>query len=234
MSLVIIHTNDFHGTLNSARAAKLRALKPEGGLYFDSGDCIKTGNLGFPTRREPAWELLDQAGCDASVLGNRETHVIAAAFRAKTEGHSHPLLCANLRGKDGSRPLPPATILSRAGIRVGVFGVMVPMVTARMATQAASAYLWDPPIEVAREQVATLRSQVDVLVALTHIGLTMDRQLAEAVPGIDVILGGHSHSVLEVPERKGGAWICQGGSHGRFVGVYEWASGTLSGGLQPL
>lgn len=234
MPVVFLHTNDFHGTLTPAKAERLRAMKPEGALYFDTGDCIKTGNLGIPTRREPAWDLLATAECDAGVLGNRETHIVKAAFLAKIDGHRHPLLCANLRAKDGRRPLPGAVTLQGAGLRVGVFGVMVPMVTQRMATQAASAYLWDPPLEAARAQVEVLRPQVDVLIALTHIGVRLDRELASAVEGIDIIFGGHSHTVLEQPERVCSAWICQGGSHGRYVGVYEWNSGVLSGGLEPL
>lgn len=234
MPLVFLHTNDFHGTLTQAKAERLRTLKPEGALYFDSGDCIKTGNLAIPTRRESAWDLLAAAGCDAGVLGNRETHIVKAAFLAKLEGHRHSLLCANLRAKDGSRPLAGAVTFERSDLRVGVFGVMVPMVTPRMATQAASAYLWDPPLEAARAQVEVLRPQVDVLIALTHIGVRLDRELATAVEGIDVIFGGHSHTVLEQPERVGSTWICQGGSHGRYVGVYEWKGSKLTGGLKTL
>ncbi len=232
----IIHTNDFHGTLDAERAAWLRALKDEepDTLYFDSGDAIKTGNLGVPLKPEAAWERLAEAGCDGSVLGNRETHVLPAAFRAKIAGHRHPVLCANLRAKQDKPPLPPWEILACAGFRVGVFGVMVPMVTSRMKTQAASAYLWDDPISTAREVVAVLRPQVDVVIALTHIGHRRDLELASTVAGIDVILGGHSHTVLEVPQRVGDTWIAQGGSHGRFVGVYRWEGGALVGGLREL
>lgn len=232
----LLHTNDFHGTLDPGRVARLRELKERlpGALYFDSGDAIRTGNLGIPLRREVAWERLAEAGCDASVLGNRETHVLPAAFRAKLEGRRHPVLCANLRAKDDKPPLPPFVVIERDGMRIGVFGVMVAMVTERMKTQAASAYLWDNPIESARETVAALRPQVDVVVALTHIGHRKDLELAESVSGIDIILGGHSHTVLDTPEPVGNTWISQGGSHGRFVGVYEWKGGVLRGRLVTL
>jgi 2',3'-cyclic-nucleotide 2'-phosphodiesterase (5'-nucleotidase family) len=157
--------------------------------------------------------------------------VLEAAFLAKINGSAHPILVANLRKKDGSRPLPGTLELEVQGLRVGVFGVMVPMVTERMKTQAASAYLWDPPIETARRVTAELRGRVDLLIALTHIGHREDVRLAETVKGIDVILGGHSHTVIETPEKTGGTWICQGGSHSRYAGVYQWDNGTLSGGL---
>lgn len=234
MSLNILHTNDFHGALNEAKGRFIASLKTPETLYFDTGDCIKTGNLGVPLKREKAWELLSLAGCDAGTLGNRETHVLPAAFKAKLEGHVHPLLCANVRLKDGQPFLPSHMVFDSAGLRVGVFGVMVPMVTSRMATAPASAYLWDQPLSVARDQVAELRGSVDCLVALTHIGYKQDLALAEACPEIDIILGGHSHTVLSSPVHLGKVWICQGGSHGRFVGRYEWEAGQLKGGLLTL
>jgi 2',3'-cyclic-nucleotide 2'-phosphodiesterase (5'-nucleotidase family) len=230
--LTVLHTNDFHGRLDEGLAMRLREWKGDG-VYFDSGDCIKAGNLALPLGPEKAWHWLDVAGCDASVLGNRETHVLPTAFRAKIAGHRHPILCANLTDRAGSRVLPGTLILERAGLVIGVFGVMVPMVTARMKTQAASAYLWTDPIEAAAGCVADLRDRCDLVIALTHIGHAQDELLAARVSGIDVILGGHSHTVLHAPQRVGDTWICQGGSHGRFAGRYVW-DGTLTGQLVSL
>lgn len=221
--LTILHTNDLHGQLSPEKAAFLESLRAEADLYFDSGDCIKTGNLGFPIGREPVWDRLREAGCDAGTIGNRESHVVEAGFQAKIAGASHPLLCANMRRKGAGLVFPPSLLMERGGFRVGVFGVMVPMVTERMATQAASAYLWDPPIESARPVFAELRAQSDLVIALTHIGFAEDQKLAAALPGLDLILGGHSHTVLEQPFRVGGTAICQVGSHAKFIGRYVWA-----------
>jgi len=82
--------------------------------------------------------------------------------------------------------------------------------------------------------VAELRPAVDVVVGLTHIGHRQDIALAETVPGIDILLTGHSHTVLDAPLRVGRTWICQGGSHGRFAGLYRWTDGEMTGGLQRL
>jgi 2',3'-cyclic-nucleotide 2'-phosphodiesterase (5'-nucleotidase family) len=67
--------------------------------------------------------------------------------------------------------------------------------------------LFDPPLEVARAWVARLRPEADLLIALTHIGIQRDRQLAQACPELDVILGGHSHTPTETPEQVGGVCI---------------------------
>ncbi len=234
MSIAILHTNDTHGTLSGSRVQALRELRERADLYFDTGDAIKTGNLGIPLREEPVWRILDDLRCHASVLGNRETHVLESVFKAKLSGATHPILVANLRRKDGTRPLPASRVYECKGLRVGVFGVMVPMVTERMKTRAASAYLWDQPIEVAHQMAKELRNDVDLLIALTHIGHREDQRLAAAVPAIDIILGGHSHTLMTTPERVGQTWICQGGSHSKFAGLYHWDEGELTGELVSL
>jgi 2',3'-cyclic-nucleotide 2'-phosphodiesterase (5'-nucleotidase family) len=224
--LRILHTNDFHGALDSAREEKLRALRSQVDVYFDCGDAVKSGNLAIPLKPEPVWKRLANLECTASVPGNRESHVIAAAFAKKIEGHTHPILCANLRLKSGERPLPGHLLLEIGGLRIGVVGVMVPMVTSRMATQAASAYLWDQPIPAAISEAESIRAEVDCLIALTHIGLRQDRELAGSYPHFDLILGGHSHDVLVEPVVVGKTSICQTGSHGHFAGVSEWSPGS--------
>lgn len=225
MTITILHTNDLHGSLNPAKSDFIRTLRESADFLFDSGDCIKAGNLAIPLKQDPAWRLLAQAGCDAGTLGNRESHILESAFKAKLAGSTYPILCANLKRRDGTLPLNAHHVFEVRGLKVGLFGVMVPMVTTRMATQVASAYLWDPAIPTAVEQVSLLRSKVDLLIALTHIGLAQDRLLAAQCPDLDLILGGHSHSILMEPEKIGNVAICQGGSHARFVGRYVWEKG---------
>ena len=233
--LKILHTNDMHGTLSGDRLTKLQSLRSAADVYFDSGDAIKTGNLGIPLRPEAVWPLLDELNCTASLLGNRETHVLESAFHSKLAGAKHPILCGNLRRKDGSRPLPRTLNLEVRGVKVGVVSVMVPMVTERMATKAASAYLWDQPISTAVDLVKEVRPNVDLLICLTHIGHRQDLELAEKCQDIDILLGGHSHTVLETPQKVGRVAVCQGGSHSRYAGVYEWTvGGGLTGGLVSL
>jgi 5'-nucleotidase len=225
--LTIFHTNDLHGRLDEAMARRVSEWKldaGDGALYFDSGDCIKAGNLAIPIRQEPAWGLLRAAGCDAGTLGNRESHPLEAGFRAKLRGAAHPILVANLRKKGSDPPFPGLMTLERNGIKVGVIGAMVPMVTERMAAARASAYLWDPPIPAIVDHARGLRGEVDCLIAITHIGYAKDRELASACPELDLILGGHSHTLLEQPEQMGETFVCQGGAFGNFIGVYRWAA----------
>jgi 2',3'-cyclic-nucleotide 2'-phosphodiesterase (5'-nucleotidase family) len=238
--VVLLHTNDFHGKLSRQLVDKLLPLREQADFYFDSGDCIATGNVGIPLKPEPAWGYLDALSCTASVPGNREFHVTEAGFRAKLAGAKHPVLAANLHWKNkpsthlledsdfgGDGPLQKYIILDN----VAVFGLMVPMVTKGMAARHISAFVNTPAIDAARNCVNELRQKVDMLIALTHIGLARDKELAVQVPGIDLILGGHSHDVLHEPIQIGKTWICQAGSHGRFAGLHRVSNGAVTSEL---
>lgn len=230
----ILHTNDLHGSMTPTVFEQLRQIREEVDGYFDSGDAIKTGNLGIPTSEDPVWQYFARLECTASVLGNRETHPIETFFLQKLKGAQHPVLAGNLLKKGGESPLRASLIWEVGGKRIGVISTMVAMVTERMKTQFASAYLWDTPIPTAIRLAQELRPQVDHLFALTHIGHTQDLKLAEQCPEIDVIFGGHSHTVLMEPVQCGGTWIAQGGSHARYAGVYQYDGEKLTGGLRSL
>lgn len=234
MNIRFLHTNDFHGKLDQAVFEQLLPLRKNADLYFDCGDIIRTGNLGIPLSPDLAWSYLAQLDCTASVLGNRETHPLQAAFDRKIEGHKHPILAGNMHHRDGSAAFPESLILDVQGVRVGVVSTMVAMATPRMKTAGAWSYLWDAPIETACRLARELRRTVDLLVALTHIGFSQDQVLAQKCPEIDIIFGGHSHTVLDTPVQVERTWIVQTGSHGRFAGVYEWEDGLLRGELVPL
>jgi 2',3'-cyclic-nucleotide 2'-phosphodiesterase (5'-nucleotidase family) len=89
--------------------------------------------------------------------------------------------------------------LERAGVRIALIGLSVPMFTRGMWSQVLCDYLYEDPVVTARALVRELRPQYDLLVALTHLGLREDQALAASVPEIDVVIGGHSHSDLEKP-----------------------------------
>jgi 2',3'-cyclic-nucleotide 2'-phosphodiesterase (5'-nucleotidase family) len=234
MKINFLHTNDFHGKLDENVFESLNDLRSRADFYFDSGDAIKAGNLAIPLSVDPVWARLTELNCTASVLGNRETHPLRMAFEKKIEGHSHPVLAGNLIAKDGSEFLPKFLVVNFGDFKIGVISTMVAMVTARMKTQAASAFLWNDPIETAIQLAQEMRPTVDLLVALTHIGYKQDCLLAQQCGDIDIIFGGHSHTVLEQPVKENQTWIVQGGSHGRFAGVYEWEDGNFTGELVPL
>ncbi len=228
-----IHTNDLHGKLDQSRLPFLLKLRAEVDAYFDTGDVIKSGNLAIPIKPEYSWPLLQKANCTAATLGNRESQPFQSAFAKKMEGANHPITVCNLEKKDGSKPYPASIIITKNNIRIGIIGTMVAMVTERMKTQSLSAFLWDQPIESAIAEAEQIKPQTDLLIALTHIGFQNDQKLAQKTDLFNIILGGHSHTVLPQPVKVNQTYICQGGSHGKFIGKYTWENNQLHGDLIP-
>jgi 5'-nucleotidase / UDP-sugar diphosphatase len=108
-----------------------------------------------------------------------------------------PLLLANATNKsDGKNPLPPYKIVAIDGLRVALFGLVTK--STESYTAAKALYKIDDPIEVAQRLVPELRKQADLVIGITHIGLDDDKDLAHKVPGIDAIIGAHSHTRLPV------------------------------------
>lgn len=263
--LTILHTNDFHNHLNANRLDKIAAVTAscaEPKLLLDAGDAVGSGNITFRPGGEPILDELSRAGYGAMTLGNREFHVSRIGFRTKVSRARFPVLCANIRPSravDGVSPgaeRPLAASLARdepdlrsyilrdfGDWRVLVFGLTVPMVTASMWERKLSSYIFDPPIKTAATIVPILRDrlQPDLTIALTHIGIRQDRELAERVPDIDLIIGGHTHEALPNGETVGGTLVVQAGSHGRFIGVVSVVGGEteterprMSARIEPL
>lgn len=244
-TLHILHTNDFHNHLSLTQADKIRRAKNglENVLLLDAGDAISAGNIGVRPGGEPILTLMSESGYDAMAMGNREFHVADALLRLKIGKAAFPILCANMRWRgDRGETLPVVPNIVRTlsnGLRVGVFGLTVPMVTSRMAARVVSAFLFDDPVMVARAQITELRSQVDVLIALTHIGLRKDERLASECPELDLIIGGHSHDVLREPRMDLGVPIVQGGWFGHWLGrvaldMHDGTARLTTGELMPL
>ncbi len=223
-TLHILHTNDFHSRLTDAQAQTIRRAKEgwDNVLLLDAGDAISAGNMGVRPGGEPILTLMSETGYDAMTLGNREFHVADALLRCKIGKAQFPILCANMRWReDQGKTLPVAAHIVKTlsnGLRVGVFGLTVPMVTPRMTARVLSAFVFDNPVAVARQQIAGLRPQVDVLIALTHIGIREDERLAAACPDLDLIVGGHSHVTLETPKVINGVPIVQAKMYGHYLG----------------
>jgi len=229
----IIHTNDFHDRLSPNAASRLVGLVescPHPHLVLDAGDCIKAGNLGASIGQERIWSEMRRIGYDAITVGNRETHPMLSVVRGKLAGAPCPILSANQIAKNGNPALPFSShiCVERAGLKIGVIGVTIPMVTRRSKMSIAWDTVFESPIETVKGIAETLRPQVDVIIALTHIGIAADRLLAEAVPDINIIVSGHSHRLHTEPEVVNGIPILQAGSFGRFAGIATLDGATLT------
>ncbi|MBV8153199.1 MAG: hypothetical protein JO029_00685 [Candidatus Eremiobacteraeota bacterium] len=211
----IYHTSDLHDRRGIvSRLRELRAMRP--GLLFDSGDSLR-GSQTVYHRREPIIDEIDAAGYDAQAIGNREFHYLFPLLRARAARMHHPLVCTNLVDLK-NRPLPfvPSLTLRCEGTAVHVLGLLIMQYPAGSSWERVFGWRFLDPWE-AVEPYANAVPAGEAVVVLSHVGLSLDRKLAERVPRIDLILGGHSHDTLVEPEYRGDVPIVHAGPYGRFV-----------------
>lgn len=242
-TITILSTNDIHSNLfpyeekgPSGRVAEFgglariativnesRAEEPNS-LLLDAGDIFYPNSLS-KWRGKPEIGAMDLMGYDCVEIGNHEFDLGDAPLGEVIDQAGFPFLCANI---DVSQSPPLAgkvkshVIINVGGHSVGVFGLVTPYL--RMISSPSEQVVIETDlVKTAGEMVAYLKPRTDLVVALTHLGSKQDVQLAKSVGGIDVIVGGHSHEVLERPievENPGGAktLITQTGCYGRYVG----------------
>jgi len=217
--LRIYHTSDLHDRRGIAsRLRELRAAEP--GLLFDCGDSLR-GSQTVYHRREPIIGEIDAAEYDAQAIGNREFHYLFPLLRARAEQMQHPLVCTNLIDTKG-RPLPfvPSMRFEREGVAVHVLGLLIMQYPKGSPWERVFGWRFLDPWDAVAPYAATVPAG-EMLVVLSHVGLRLDRVLAQRVPRIDLILGGHSHDTLLEPEYAGEVPIVHAGPYGRFVSRTE-------------
>lgn len=224
--LVILHTNDTHSRIDpfpmdggrnagmggiARRAAlikQIRAAEPNV-LLLDSGDIFQgTPYFNF-FGGEIELKAMSAMGYDASTLGNHEFDNGINGLVRMLPHAAFPFVSANY-GIDPGSPLAgrvmPHVIRQMGAIKVGIFGLGIDF--DRLVIGALhEGVSYSDPIPAARQQVDALRQQgCDLVVCLSHLGYRYredrpsDTALAAEVPGIDLILGGHTHTFLDAPD----------------------------------
>jgi len=220
LSLTIAHLNDSHSQVEpvpaslllegektylelggAARlAAKLEEVRTRSGemIFLHAGDAVQ-GTIYF-TRYQGRVEmdLLNALKCTAMALGNHEFDRGPEVLGRIVDLAEFPILAANLEA--GAEPalkgkVRPYLIREVKGRRVGIIGLVTSEVPVISSPGPRLRFL--PVEESARRYVAELQAQgIDKIVLLTHLGFQRDVELARAVEGVDLIVGGHSHSLL--------------------------------------
>jgi 5'-nucleotidase / UDP-sugar diphosphatase len=231
--LTIVHTNDLHGYVENcpAIAAFARSVKAKNPntLFLDAGDCITGTPVSTTFQGEPVFEVMSLMGYDAGAIGNHEFDHGWRKLAKFRELAAHPLLCANAADPDG-KPFGDAAwrVFDVGGARVGVVGLLsddMPRLTT--AANWAGCTI-ESPLAAAKRLVPEVRKQCDVCVLLTHVGVEVDAAIAGAVPGVDLVVGGHSHTELKTPLSVRGVDrnvpVAQAFRYGERVGVldFDW------------
>ena len=268
--ITILHTNDHHGRFwrNSdgeyGMAARknvieqIRAdVRKNGGysLLLDGGDV----NTGVPESdmqdAEPDFKGMNLLGYDAMAVGNHEFDKSPEVLAKQRQWINFPMLSANIY-KDGKRLFEPYRIFKLGDVRVAVMGLTTDDTKKLTNPENTKGIEFRKPAREAAKLVPQLRKQADVVIATTHMGhyddgnhgvnAPGDVEMARAVKGLDLIVGGHSQNPVCMkaenvrdtayvpgtdcaPDRQSGAWIVQAHEWGKYVGRadFEFRNGEF-------
>ena len=219
--LTVLHTNDVHSMYGGAteKGTACYAAQCAGGtggsvrlkqavdtvraaennvVLLDAGDEFQGTLFYTKFKGDVAAEVLDALNYTAFTPGNHEFDDGCGEFRRFAERMHVPVLAANLTlpAASGGKPLTqPWIVVERQGRKIGIVG-LVNEETPSLASPCKEA-VFSSAEKALREAVAALKAKgVDIIIALTHLGLNVDCDLAGRVDGVDVFVGGHTHSLL--------------------------------------
>lgn len=221
MSLHLLYTNDLHG--RSAPLARLEEFRRGAdSLLLDGGDALRGSNTAiFPT--EPNLEWMRRLGYRAMAMGNREFHYFRWVQRWREQEREFPLLACNCL--DLTRPQQnwrPTLEFTQSGLKVALVGITPPQFPEGSRWEKLTGFRFLDLERVLPPLLEELRPRCDVLIMLSHLGLSRDLDWAARGLPVDLILGGHSHDLTPEPLWRGRTAVIQGGAFGRFLAELEW------------
>lgn len=261
--LTLLHSNDLHGdffaeqidesliggvSMLSGYISKVRATEPNV-LYCVAGDMFRGNVIDSEFKGISTIEIMNMLNPDVVTIGNHEVDYGVAHLLFIEKCAMFPIINANMYIRtNGNRLFNPCYVKEIDGMKILFIGVLTEQVlstTRKDATIGSMIEISDAAKEVERICNAYRSSDIDFTVLLTHIGFEEDKKLAAALSpelGVDVIIGGHSHTLLEKPEKVNNILIVQAGigtnQIGRFdievdtdnncVDSYEWQTIQIS------
>ena len=254
VSVTILHTNDTHSRLlpfsypASARGTaisgletradiggiarratlikKMRAELEQKGttvLVMDAGDFSDGTPFSIEYKGEADVAAMNAAGYTLATPGNHEFNYSRAQLHKLLGLFKFPVICANAADSKTGAALTDEYVIIQAGpVKIGVFGLITRSTDGYPA--AREGIRINDEIAAARRMVQTLAGRADIVILLSHSGDEKDREIAEKVPGIAAIVGGHSHSRLPLGEM---VWSAQSGGAEKkegtiLVQAHQW------------
>jgi hypothetical protein len=233
----LIHTNDVLGDIEpcgcrtnpqggmARKANMMERLKDKSLLQLDAGDLLFSSHA-LPDMLVPQSEMqasfllrsMSDAHHDAVVPGEKDFALGLKKFEKLIKGSKIKFLASNLVRRSGKPLFEPYAIFTRKSedgkpLKIAVVGLVGDDLPFPHELKTL------PAVATAKKQLAAVRKKADLVVFLTHEGLEKDQALAKAVPGIDIIIGGHTQSFLQEPIKVGSTMIYQSSFRNQYVGV---------------
>jgi len=223
-----------------AKVNELRdAIRAAGGnvVVLDAGDQFQ-GSLMYTTYKgEVEAEMMERIGFDAMALGNHEFDDGPDGLDPFLSRVGFPVVSGNINVSASNvlaGRVKDRVVLEVGGERIGIVSALT-VDTVEIASPGPTVAFEDEVAALAADVAALEAEGVTKIIALTHVGLPRDIEIAEAVPGIDAIVGGHSHTYLSAtdPERDGAYPVWASGPDGALVPIVQaYAYGKYLGHLE--
>ncbi|MFB3785470.1 MAG: bifunctional UDP-sugar hydrolase/5'-nucleotidase [bacterium] len=240
--LTVLFTGDFHAYISpegkdrggAARIAdyykQVRSEK-ENVLILDAGDMISGTPISTLFKGDPVFRILNHWGLDAGVLGNHEFDYGWQRIEGYRRIAEFPILCANayVMGPDGKLHIlgdAESVIVNRGALRIAVLGVITEKTPGLTTRESSEGVTFVSAAEALKRLAKEAADRSDLIIALIHAGLDQDLEIAKQVEGLDLIVGGHSHTRLDAEIQVAGVRIVHAGSKGQFIGRVDLTADT--------
>ncbi len=235
--VTILHTNDFHMYLLGSTDATTK--KPIGGsariytlvqqeraynpttLLVDAGDSIGGGPpIGAFFYGKDVIEVYNAMGYDYETFGNHEFDWGKDLLAQRVTEAKYKYICSNvIDTKTNSTYMSDPYVIKSIGlVNLGLFGLENPDLPTLVNPDGLKGLEILNPATTATNMVNTLSGKTNYVILLSHLGYDGDQALASNVSGINLIIGGHTHTVLTTPTVVNGTNIVQTGNYGNNVG----------------
>ena len=236
--VVIVHWNDFHSTNLPYKSSQadyrvggyanlagyldsLRHLHPQA-IILNAGDDFQGSPVSNFTRGLSQILILNKIQPTAFTLGNHEFDYGIDNLRNVMTYANFPILNSNLFDSTKNDLLvQPYTIIQSGNLKVAIIGALTgDLFTLALPQNLKGIGILDPLTQI-RQNVHEVEPQTDLIVLLSHCGFEEDSLLAMQLAGVDVIIGGHSHTYLHQPKKVNNILICQAGSNSHCLGYLK-------------
>ena len=251
--LTILHSNDLHGdflaeevdakliggvSMLSGYVDKVRR-EEKNAIYCIAGDMFRGSVIDSEFRGISTIEIMNILAPDVVTIGNHEIDYGIAHLLFLEKCAKFPIINANMYIKTNhARLFQPHHVIEIDGIKILFIGILTESVLSMAKKEALVGDfidIADATAEVERICNAYNAMDIDCTVLLTHIGFEEDKQLAAQLDpalGVDIIIGGHSHTLLEKPEVVNGILITQAGTGTDQIGRFDLEIDTDSNRIQ--
>ena len=232
VKLTIIHINDAHGRTAAepyiSQIAKEIKSKGNNVLIIDAGDRLHGQVATNLTKGETMVDIMNTVGYSAMTLGNHDFNFGVKRIQELSTQMNFPILCANVRNSNGENLFKQSEIIIMQGLKVGLFGIITPETVNFSDPRITEGLFFDDPVQTARPIVEQLKKEnCDIIIAIAHLGDNINTQsnwrsdALASIPEIDIIIDGHSHTLLPNGKNINNSLIVQAGEFEKYIGIVE-------------